>query len=469
MKKAILFFFIVSACISAHAQNKSKLNYYDKIQGCWQGILSAGGQKFNIIFEFEKISNDSILAKLNVKEQDVVSMPMDKAVLKDSLLTITCKAAGLKYDGVMDCDSMKIKGTWKQGASKTPFTITYSDTIKLMKHPQEPKRPFPYAEEQVSFESTAGVKLAGTLTYPNTGENFPAVVMVTGSGPQNRDEELLGHKPFLVISDYLTRHGIAVLRYDDRGTASSTGDYAKATTLDNADDALAGFNFLKTNKKINPLKIGIMGHSEGGIVAPMLAAKNKDIAFIIMLAGPGLDGAKILNLQRTLISRAEGQKEEDIKKDNDLADKIFSIIRKEKDNKKAAAKMSKIMIASLPDSLKKDMKTAMQINQQIASMTSPWMRFFITYDPQTCLQHVKCPVLALNGEKDLQVPAKENIPAIEKALKKAGNKDYTIKEMPGLNHLFQHCTTGSPTEYAKIEETFSPEVLEIIANWILKH
>lgn len=460
MKKSVFVLFILLIAIPAFSQKT--------ISGYWIGILKYSSQEFHITFNILKNDNDSLTAKLSVKEQGVVDLPMDKAWVKGNQLTIKSKVANLVYEGVFIPDSMKIYGTWKQGKSEIPVNLTHSDTIQVVKHPQEPVKPYPYNEEEVSFSSTGGAVLAGTFTYPSSGENFPAVVMVTGSGPQNRNEELMGHKPFLVIADYLTRNGIAVLRYDDRGTNSSTGDYVKATTQDNADDAMAAIDFLKTKKQINPGKIGIIGHSEGGIVAPICAVKSKDVAFIIMLAGPGVSGDKILLEQTELIAKAENMNEDTLKTDLALAEKMYTIIKKEKDDKKATEKLKELMLESVPDSLKKDLKTSMQISQQIAVLTSPWMRFFITYDPQKSLKKTKCPVLAFIGEKDLQVPAVQNIPAIESALKKAKNKDFTVKEMPGLNHLFQHCTSGSPTEYANIEETFSPEVLEMIAKWILK-
>jgi hypothetical protein len=468
MKKLL----IILGCIlslNVFSQKTSSEKYNEKINGYWQGLLTYSGQNFHIIFEFGKNENDSLISKLSVTEQGVKDMPMDKTWLNDSMLTLTSKAARLRYKGVLDIDSMKINGTWSQGKTKIKLNLAYTDTIKVVNHPQEPKKPYPYNTEEVTIESKGGVKLAGTLTYPTTGSNFTAVVLVTGSGPQNRDEELLGHKPFLVIADYLTRQGIAVLRYDDRGTNSSTGDYATATTADNADDALAAVEFLKTNSKINPSKIGIMGHSEGGIVAPMCAAKSKDVAFIVMLAGPGLTGEKILSLQSYLIGKAENMNEDTLKNEIAIDERIYAVIKKEKDDKKASDKIRKIMMESIPDSLKNDVKTSIEIGQQIATWTSPWMRFFISYDPQKSLTKVTCPVLALNGEKDLQVPPKENIEAIDKYLKKAGNKDYTIKELPELNHLFQHCKTGSPAEYANIEETFSEDVLNLITEWILKH
>ena len=448
-------------------QATSGLN--QKIIGYWQGTLSANKKEFHVTFSIQKNDKDSLTSKLSVKEQGVKDLPMDRTYLKDSVLTIICKAAGIKYEAIFKPDSMKIRGTWKQGKGKFPLDLKRNDTMKVVKHPQEPLRPFPYKEEEVTFESTGGTKLAGTLTYPSTGSNFPSVVMVVGSGPHNRDEEIMGHKPFLVISDYLTRHGIAVLRYDKRGTASSTGDYANATTKDFADDAMSGVKYLQKNKLINPKKIGVMGHSEGGIIAPMLAAESNDIAFIVMLAGPGVSGEKILALQSELIGRAEKVNEDTLKMNLEVNKKIYAIVEKVKDNKKAGEKIRKTIVATLPDSLKNDMKTSVDISRQIASITSPWMRFFLTYDPQKSLKKVKCPVLALIGEKDLQVPATQNIPALEKAFKVSGNKDFTVTELPNLNHLFQHCKTGSPDEYADIEETFSTEVLDLMVSWILNH
>jgi dienelactone hydrolase len=471
MKKSTLLLLITTCLLSMQliAQQKTSSVYDQKIIGYWQGVLSAGGQKFHITFNIQKNDKDSLIAKLSVKEQLAKEMPMDRTLLNDSALTIISKAAGIRYEGVLNLDSMKIKGTWKQGKGKFPFDLTLNDTIKVVKHPQEPLRPFPYKEEDVSFSSTGGAVLAGTLTYPSTGGNFPAVIMVTGSGPQNRDEEILGHKPFLVISDYLTRHGIAVLRFDDRGTAASTGDFTTSTSKDFADDAMAGVKYLLSNKLINPKKIGVMGHSEGGLIAPMLAANSSDVAFIVMLAGPGVSGDKILELQGELIGRTEKISEDTLKMNLELDKKIYAVIKKVKNNDKAGKKIRKLIMESLPDSLKNDLKTSLEMGKQIATLTSPWMRYFLSYDPQKTLSKVKCPVLALNGKKDMQVPATQNIPEIEKALKKAGNKDYTIKEMPGLNHLFQHCKTGSPDEYADIEETFSPDALDLITNWILKH
>jgi hypothetical protein len=296
--------------------------------------------------------------------------------------------------------------------------------------------------------------------------------MITGSGPQNRDEELLGHKPFLVIADHLTRNGIAVLRYDDRGTAQSTGDFRTATSIDFASDAEAAISYLKTRKEINPLKIGLIGHSEGGIIAPMVAASSKEVAFIVLLAGTGIPGYRIMLMQQELIARASGKSESEIQKSRKINTEAFDIILKSDNTDDLSTELTRF----LEDQLAKDpvaeipagMSQADFIKAQVDQMTTPWMLFFFKYDPAPTLEKVRCPVLSVNGSKDLQVPPKENLEAIKKALKKGGNKKVNTIEFDGLNHLFQECQTGSPDEYAKIEQTFSPRALDEITRWILK-
>jgi len=295
-------------------------------------------------------------------------------------------------------------------------------------------------------------------------------VLVSGSGPQDRNESLLGHKPFLVISDYLTRNGIAVLRYDDRGTAKSQGVFGTATSADFADDAEAAINFLKADTRLDIKSIGIMGHSEGGLIAQMIAARNREVAFIVTLAGPGLKGEDLLMLQSELIARADSIPENEIAVNTKINKKLYKIARVEKDDNKAAEKMRKLIDdywkTLSPESIKAGHLDKKALIQSVYQVLTPWFRYFIAYDPSAALKKISCPVLALNGSKDLQVPASENLKAIEKQLKKAGNNHYTIKEFAGLNHLFQPCRTGSPSEYLQIEETFSPEVLDFITQWI---
>ena len=308
------------------------------------------------------------------------------------------------------------------------------------------------------------------MSLPTKEGFFPAVILISGSGAQNRDEELLGHKPFLVIADYLTKNGIAVLRFDDRGTAMSKGNYATATTLDFASDVEAAVQYLLTRKEIDQKKIGLIGHSEGGIIAPMVAAKSKKVSFIILLAGTGIPGDELLLLQQELIGKASGISDEDLKKTKSTNSEVFEMVKKAKNSDQLNVDITEYITKSLkldskakiPDGISESEYIAMQMSQ----ITSPWMQFFIKYNPALVLEKVKCPVLALNGDKDMQVPSKVNLDAINKALVKGGNKKVTSKELPNLNHLFQDCKTGAPQEYSEIEQTFSPSALVEILNWI---
>jgi uncharacterized protein len=356
---------------------------------------------------------------------------------------------------------------------RTVFDLTINKVEKAttLNRPQEPKEPFPYNSENIFFENKHDkIFLAGTLTFPKEGNNFVAAVLITGSGPQNRDEELLGHKPFLVLSDHLTRNGYAVLRFDDRGVGESEGDFKSATTEDFAKDVLAAVEYLKTRKEIDHKKIGLIGHSEGGIIAPMAAIQNKEIAFIVLLAGTGLPGEEILYLQSRLIEEAGGAAEEDIKKSLEFSSVIYDAIKNSGDFVVAEKRIKEYFwreyMEMTDDDKQKIGDPEVFLDMQLRVVLTTWFKFFLTYDPAPALKKIKCPVLAIIGEKDLQVPPKENLPAIEEALKKGGNKNFTVKELPGLNHLFQTAETGSPVEYGKIEETMSPLALDTITKWL---
>ncbi len=325
--------------------------------------------------------------------------------------------------------------------------------------PQEPKPPFPYRSEDVAIVNAAGkAVLAGTVTIPEGKGPFPAVVLISGSGLQNRDEELMGHKPFLVLADYLTRHGIAVLRYDDRGFGKSTGDAAAATSEDFAGDALAAWQVLRARPEIDPRRVGLLGHSEGGLIAPLLASRTPGVAFVVMLAGPGVTGEAVMLAQGVAILKANGAPDSAIATNTSLQRQVFAILREESDQARIVERLSAIPVPG-----PKEASAAL-----VKQSSSPWLRFFVRYDPAPALAKLTCPVLALGGELDLQVLADQNLPAIEAALKRGGNKDYTVLRLPGLNHLFQTCKTGTPAEYAKIEETMSPVALDMIATWIRK-
>ena len=342
--------------------------------------------------------------------------------------------------------------------------------------PEEVTEPLPYNSEEVTF-SNGDIKLAGTLTIPKTEGKHPAVVMITGSGPQNRDEELFGFKPFKVIADYLTRNGIAVLRYDDRGVGGSTGEsVSHYTSEDFADDVLEAVKFLKPRNDINPEQIGLMGHSEGGIIAPLAAAKSNDIAFIVLMAGTGVKGIDIIKEQSALIMRAEDTPEEIIKANNELMDKAYKILESNGNLEDIRGDLEKLVLINYDemteeekDAIKdKDEYIKTRVDAHIKQLDLPWMKYFLSYDPAPTLEKVKCPVLMLFGELDLQVPPSQNEAPMEKALREGGNKDYTTVVFPKANHLFITAKTGSPTEYSKLPKEFVPDFLDTIKDWIIK-
>jgi len=446
------------------------------LAGIWQGVLKISGIELRLVIKVSKTADDQYTATLDSPDQGAKDIPASLVELKNGDVKIEVKAILGAYNGRMSDDNT-ITGEWKQGPTTLPLILKRTDKApEPPRRPQEPQKPYPYNEEEVVYDNLkAGIKLAGTLTAPKTPGPFPAVVLISGSGPQDRDEALLGHKPFLVLADDLTRRGIAVLRYDDRGVGKSTGEFARATSADFAADALAGVEYLKTRKEINPKQIGLIGHSEGGLIAPMVATPSSGVAFIVLMAGPGISGEEILYLQGALIARANGAAETAIAKNLALQKKLFAVIKAEKDDAAAEKQLRPIWtqaFAAFTDEDKKALEVAganpdTLFQAQLKQLVSPWFRYFLFYDPQRALKKVKCPVLAINGEKDLQVPPRENLAAIAKALKAGGNKNFLTKELPSLNHLFQTATTGAPGEYNKIEETIAPNALQMLGDWIL--
>lgn len=446
-----------------------------ELEGIWEGkIAIAGGIELRLVLKVEKGKDGVLKAYLVSPDQSPIGIPIGSIALKDAELSFESKRIGAKYTGKRNKAGTAFEGNFMQSGTKLPLVLKKTDKMSELRRPQTPKGPFPYHAEDVTYDNKpAGIKLAGTLTIPAGQGPFPAVVLLTGSGAQDRDESLLGHKPFLVLADHLSRRGIAVLRVDDRGVGGSTGSITESTTEDFAGDALAGVAFLKGRKEIDPRKIGLAGHSEGGLTAPIAAARSRDIAFIVMMAGTGLPGTEILLAQGRLILKANGASESELKAQERLQTAIFRVMDQEKDEKTVQSKLSAAMkevVASLPESDRKalgDVDSALS-KSTLGRVNSPWFRFFLHFDPRSVLQKVHCPVLALNGEKDLQVPPKENLAEIAKALKAGGNEHVKTVELPGLNHLFQPCKTGSPSEYAAIETTIDPEVLKIIGDWIVE-
>jgi pimeloyl-ACP methyl ester carboxylesterase len=441
------------------------------LEGVWEGALEVGAMKFRLALKVTKAADGALAAKFDSLDHGATDLPVDVISLKDGAVHFEMKRLQAAFDGAFDKEGSEIAGQFKQGVASFPLTLKRAARPTTLNRPQEPKPPYPYDEEEVSYENKRdGVKLAGTLTMPRGKSSFPAVILITGSGAQNRNEEILGHKPFLVLADYLTRQGVAVLRVDDRGVGGSTGSVPNSTSENFEADVLAGIEFLKGHKGVNPKQIGLIGHSEGGLIAPMVAAQSNDVAFIVMLAGPGLPGEEILYLQSALILKASGAGPEAMARQRAAQETIFTILKQEKDNDVVEKKLREEFDKRIAAAGEADKSKAKQAAEaQIKQALSPWFRYFLTYDPRPALARVKCPALALNGENDTQVPATENQREIESAFKAAGNKDVTIMRLPRLNHLFQTSETGSPSEYGKIEETFAPVALKIIGDWILKH
>lgn len=443
------------------------------IEGNWEGTLEAPGVKLKIVFHITT-DGKTYRATMDSPDQGAMGIPVTETNFTDEKLSLKIANLGASYEGQLDPSSEAIKGVFKQGPAVIPLNLTKveGETSKPNRS-QVPQPPFPYQEEMVQYENTQaeGVTLAGTLTLPKGEGPHPVVILISGSGPQNRDEELLGHKPFLVIADHLTRQGIAVLRYDDRGVAKSTGDFSKATSADFATDVEAGIAYLKTRDDIDKKKIGLIGHSEGGLIAPMVAAKSKDVAFIVLMAGPGVTGKEILLLQQDLIAKANGVDPDILAISRKINQKTYDLIEEHGDQVQvikselmayAEQEMSRLSVEN-QEALKQNLAS---LDQSLQIVTSPWFRYFLSYDPAVALQKTKCPVLAINGEKDLQVDADQNLPAIEAALKKGGNKHYSIKRLSNHNHLFQTSTSGNPTEYAQITETVSPTALKAMTDWL---
>lgn len=457
MMKKNLFFLLLFCSSFAFGQG---------ITGDWYGQLDIQGTKLRVVFHIVS-TGEGYTSMMDSPDQGAKGIAVDETTLENGRLTLRMTAMQAEYTGTFNDVQQTISGTFVQMKLSLPLELKREAVEKTgMTRPQEPHQPFPYYSEDVTFRNKAAkIDLAGTLTLPDKKGKYPVVVLISGSGPQNRDEELLGHKPFLVLADYLTRNGIGVLRFDDRGTHDSGGSFATATSADFATDVEAALAYLKTRKEVDKKHLGLMGHSEGGMIAPMVAARSQDVAFMVLLAGPGIPGDSILLLQQELIGRAMGTSEEELAAARAINRSIYRLIRETKDVSALEKQVKEYVIdelRALPDSLKGGMSDEQIAEQQVKSITTPWFRYFLSYDPVPALEKTSCPVLALNGSKDLQVTSKENLSAIEASLKKGGNVRVTMVEMEGLNHLFQQCSTGSPDEYAQIEQTFSPEALEVI-------
>ncbi len=434
--------------------------------GDWYGTLKTGALELPIVFHLKQKVDGSYEGTVDSPNQGVRGIPISAISVEGRQITLQVAAVQGEFVGALSEDGKTLKGEWKQSGMSLPLELRQGAEPPAPKRPQEPKPPFPYrTEEVIVINAKANVRLAGTLTLPQGKPPFPAVVFLTGSGAQNRDEEIFGHKPFLVLADYLTRRGFATLRMDDRGVGGSTGDMDQASTLDFAQDALAAVAFLKSRREIDPKRIGLLGHSEGAIIATVAAAQSPDVAFIVLLAGTGVPGEQILYRQAEVIARKSGAPEAAIQRNRQLQERVFEILHREPDDEKAAQQIADALAQNLTRGTLSDTQRQ-SFEAQARAYTRPWFRTFITLNPADYLRKVKCPVLALWGANDLQVDPDLNLPAVQNALKAGGNKRFTVRKLPDLNHLFQKSSSGLPTEYAQIEETFNPTALKIIGDWL---
>jgi len=467
-KQAALFILIIITSVmnSSYCQNEVRKI---ALVGSWLGRVDISSVVLRVVFNISLGDSDSLMVTLDSPDQGAKDIKVGPLTISGDQISIKAPLLLAEYTGTIKNDTL-MEGSLKQAGRTFPLALTKIAKPITINRPQEPKPPFPYKSEDIRFmNKTAGITLGGTVTIPDGSGPFPAVILITGSGSQNRNEELMAHKPFWVIADYLSRNGIAVLRYDDRGVGQSENTSAPSTSADFATDAIAALHYLKTVEKIDTMLIGLAGHSEGGLVAAIAASGNSGIAFVISLAGPGVSGEQILYRQNYDLNKASGMSEKELKALITMSRKMYAVIKKEPDNAKATDEMTAI----LKRTMEKQKAPAEEVEKALkgfpasaATLTSPWYRSFIVTDPSVYWKKVFCPVLALNGEKDLQVAADVNLPAIRKAVLSGGNSKVTVIRFPGLNHIFQHCKTGMPSEYGEIEETFSPEVLKIMAGWI---
>jgi uncharacterized protein len=436
------------------------------LDGRWEGTIAANGAKLRLVARIATGARGTA-ANLDSPDQLAYGMPLRNLTHDGQAVAFDLPAAKAHYAGTLSADGGKLAGTWTQPGFSAPVEFVRGDGAKpqAAARPQTPKAPFPYQAEDVAFANPVQtqVHLAGTLTLPAGKGPFPAAVLITGSGPQDRDETMLGHKPFAVIADYLTRHGIAVLRFDDRGVGKSTGNYGAATSADLATDANAAADYLLTRPEIRHDAIGFIGHSEGGMIGPIAMASNDRIAFLIMLAGPGTALDKLMLSQRRLIGSQMGQSELQLDRAQPIMAAVFHAVAGAATPQAGREAARAVLTPAAMTMLGAPGASPDLVLDQV---TGPWFSYFLKYDPAPNLARIKVPLLALGGSLDRQVPADENLPAIKAAT--AGNPDVTIVELPGLNHLFQTAKTGAVGEYADIEETVAPVALQTMGDWLSK-
>ena len=468
--KTLIMIFLICCANNIFAQRSAKL------PGTWEGKISVGVE-LRVVFHFAIDSSGQLTGTTDSPDQGVKDVPCSNILMNGDSLSLDVKNFGASFRGIFKSDSA-ISGELIQGKS---IDLVLKKVLKVstLNRPQTPVPPFPYVSEDVEYDNTShNLHYGATITIPKGKGPFPAVLLITGSGPQNRDEEILEHKPFLIIADELSRNGIMVMRVDDRGMGKSSGTFSNSTTADFADDVNTSIEYLKKRKEVDTRHLGMLGHSEGGMIAPMVASKRNDIDFIVLLAAPGQKVTKLMQEQNVAILLSSGfdkktadaygqlyyNMEVAVLSSNNPEDSKVKLKAAIKEWKKNTPLNTVIATTGIRD----DSTQEKFIQSISAGFNSSWFKYFLQFDPYPYLSKLHCRVLALNGDKDLQVLSQPNLAGIKSALQKSKSPGFEVKEMPGLNHLFQHCKKCTVAEYGQLEESFSPEVLQMISNWIRK-
>lgn len=457
--------------------NFASFSQAEKFTGNWYGTLNVGVE-LKIVFHISQTENGSFVSTADSPDQSAFGLKCDTTFIKNDEIKIEMKMMGASYSGKLTNDSV-ISGNFFQRID-IPLTLTKKTNPKtaIRKRPQTPQPPFAYKSEDISYTNKEkSIQFGATITIPEGKGPFPAIVLISGSGPQNRNCDILGHQLFSVLADHFTNKGFIVLRYDERGIAKSTGRFSDATTADFANDASAGVDYLLSRPEVDKNKIGLIGHSEGGIVAPMVASQRNDINFIVLLAAPGIPVLTMMAEQNEAIAFNNGASEVAAKEFGLLYKRVIPTIASAKDSLYALQE-STILIENWAKGKDKELLSALNlvtakkrfeyVYTLVSQIRTKWFQYFLNISPAVYLEQLKCKVLALNGDKDIQVISSSNLAGISKALKNSKAKKYEIKELNGLNHLFQHCTSCTVNEYAENKETFSPDALLIISNWLDK-
>lgn len=473
MKKIVFVFLSVAAVYYLQAQQA--------VAGVWEGKLNTGAVSLRIVLHINGEAG-AYTATMDSPDQGAKGIPVSRVLQMDDSLLLEVAAIGGKLSGKLVNDTV-FNGQWMQGGASLPLDLkklATGQSIADPKRPQTPKPPFAYeSNDVIYYNKDKSIQYGATVTKPKGAGPFPALLLLTGSGQQNRDEEIFGHKPFAVIADYLTNKGYVVMRVDDRGVDQTTGDVQYATTKDFADDAMVGLDYLKTLPGVDKTKIGLLGHSEGGMIAEIVAAQRKDVPFVVLLAAPGEPILDLMTEQSRAVLQSSAMTKPQLESYLALRRSlslVVSLAASELEAHTAATKVLSDWLANTP----KDVATASTgiagdsskqdfVNKAVEMLYKPWWQFFFRYQPDQYVRKMNTKVLALNGDKDIQVFSKTNLPALKASLQKSPSKTFETVELKGLNHLFQHCIKCTVAEYAELEETFAPEALAMISNWLDKN